>query len=203
MAPGTVVFQTNITSTPPAGLPVMADSVNDSDHGAGTAQYIKIMDGRTAGTIKAAVTSNGVEVDVTRVQGTVQALGTFQPLAGSVHIANSLVVTIGTISGGTVQTFGTNQVLGSVQTVGTSQVLGSVQGVGTFQVLGSVQGVGTFQVLGSVQTVGTSQVLGSVQTVGTSQALGTFQPLAGSVHLASGTVPNTCAVPRIWNVPTP
>ena len=139
MATGTVQFQSSTLATPLAGLSVMADAVNDTDHGAGTAQYVKIMDGRTAGTIKASVTSSGLEVDITRVQGTVQALG-------------------------------------------------SVQGVGTFQVLGSVQGVGTFQVLGSVQTVGTSQVLGTVQLHGTNQALGTFQPLAGSVHLAAGSV---------------
>ena len=127
MATGTVQFQSTTLATPLAGLSVMADAVNDTDHGAGTAQYVKVMDGRTAGTIKAAVTSSGLEVDVTRVQGTVQALG-------------------------------------------------------------SIQGVGTFQVLGTVQTHGTSQVLGSVQGVGTFQALGTFQPLAGSVHLAAGSV---------------
>src|SRR3954470_18678377 len=106
MATGTVVFQSAVTATPSAGLSVMADSVNDTDHGAGTAQYIKIMDGRTGGTVKAAVTANGLAVDV----GTVQVLGT-------------VTTALGTLTGGTVQTFGTNQVLGSVQTVGTSQVL--------------------------------------------------------------------------------
>jgi hypothetical protein len=176
MASGTTLFQTVVTATPPSGLPIMADSVNDTDHGVGTVQYIKIMDGRTAGTIKAAVTSNGLEVDVKNVQGTVQGLGSFQ-MVGTAQVL------------GSIQSVGTNQALGTFQPLagsvhlastgtlplGTVQVLGSVQGVGTFQVLGSVQGVGTFQVLGSVQTVGTSQVLGSVQPVGTTQVLGTHQ----------------------------
>ncbi len=160
MASGTVQFQSATLATPAANLAVMADSVNDSDHGAGTAQYIKVMDGATGGTAKASVTTaNGMSVDVTRVQGTVQALGSIQGV-------------------------GTFQVLGSVQGVGTFQVLGSVQSVGTSQALG------TFQPLaGSVHLAsGTVQVLGSVQGVGTFQALGTFQPLAGSVHLAAGSV---------------
>ena len=135
MATGTVQFQFGTLATPPPGLAIMADAVNDTDHGAGTAQYIKLMDGATGGTLKAAVTSLGLAVAGTFQQhGTSQSLGTFQQ-------------------------FGTSQVLGSVQTVGTSQ------GLGTFQPLaGSVHiassgtlPLGSVQVLGSVQSVGTTQ----------------------------------------------
>lgn len=47
---------------------------------------------------------------------------------------------------------------------------------------------GTVQALGTIQGHGTFHVLGTVQSHGTNQALGTFQPLAGSVHLAAGSV---------------
>jgi hypothetical protein len=105
MATGTVQFQSGTIVSPPPGLAVMADAVNDTDHGAGTAQYIKIMDGATGGTIKAGVSALGLAVVGTaQMHGTGQALGTFQPLAGSVHLAS-----------------GTVQVLGSVQVVGTTQ----------------------------------------------------------------------------------
>jgi hypothetical protein len=81
MATGTVVFQSATLASPPATLAIMADAVNDSDHGSGTTQYVKIMDATTAGTAKASVTTaNGLAVDVTRVQGTVQALGTVRAL---------------------------------------------------------------------------------------------------------------------------
>lgn len=133
MASGTTLFQTAVTATPPSGLPIMADSVNDTDHGVGTAQYIKIMDGRTAGTIKAAVTANGIEADVTRVQGTVQVLGS-------------------------VQTVGTSQALGTFQAVGTfpiGTIAGTVQVLGTFQSHGTTQAIGTVQPLaGSVNAQG-------------------------------------------------
>ncbi len=102
MATGTVQFQFGTLATPPPGLAIMADAVNDIDHGAGTAQYIKIMDGATGGTLKAGVTARGLSVD----PGTVQVLGT-------------------------IQSFGTTQSLGTFQQFGTSQVLGSVQAVGT------------------------------------------------------------------------
>jgi len=171
MATGTVQFQFGTLSTPPPGLAVMADAVNDSSFGAGSVQYIKIMDGAAGGTAKAGVGAKGLAVDTGTVQvlGSIQSVGTNQAL-------------------GTFQTFGTSQVLGSVQGVGTFQVLGSVQTVGTSQVLGSVQTVGTSQVLGTVQlvSIGTQQVLGSVQTVGTSQVLGSVQPV-GTVQ-ALGTV---------------
>lgn len=165
MASGTTVFQSAVTATPPAGLPIMADSVNDIDHGAGTAQYIKIMDGATGGTLKAGVSALGLAV-----------AGTFQPLAGSVHLAS-----------------GTVQVLGSVQGVGTFQALGSVQIVGTVSigtVAGTVQALGTFQPLaGSVHLAsglpGTVQVLGSVQTVGTSQILGSIAAQGYAAHGAA------------------
>ncbi len=204
MASGTTVFQTAVTATPPNGLPIMADSVNDNDHGQGTAQYIKIMDGRTAGTIKAAVTANGLEVDVTRIQGTVQTLGsiqgvgtfhvlgsvqgvgtfqilgTLQPLAGSVHVANAIT--------GTVQVHGTAQALGTFQPLAGSVHLAS-RLPGTADI-GTV--AGTVSVLGTVQPLAGSVHIASTGTLplGTLQALGTFQPLAGSVHIAStGTLP--------------
>lgn len=116
MATGTVQFQSGTLASPPVGLAVMADAVNDSTLGAGTVQYIKIMDGATGGTQKAGVGANGLAVDVTRVQGTVQTLGS-------------------------VQGVGTFQVLGSIQSVGTTQVLGSVQAVGTVQIQGTVRSV--------------------------------------------------------------
>ena len=70
MATGTVLFQSTTIASPPAGLAVMADAVNDSSLGAGSAQYIKIMDAAVGGTAKASVTTaNGLAVDVTRAQG--------------------------------------------------------------------------------------------------------------------------------------
>lgn len=69
MATGTVVFQTSAIASPPSGLAVMADAVNDTDHGAGTAQYIKIMDGATGGTVKAGVSALGLAVDSRQKQG--------------------------------------------------------------------------------------------------------------------------------------
>lgn len=167
---GTAVFQSTTLATPGAGIVVHTDNI-----GGTVAQMVKIDIG-PAGTSVLASYAAGTGLPVAGV-GTFQALGTFQPLAGSVHVANTLP--------------GTVQVLGSVQTVGTSQVLGTTQPLagsvhiastppGTTQVIGTVQPHGTTQVLGSVQTVGTSQVLGSVQTVGTSQVLGTVRTLAAT-----------------------
>ena len=177
MASGTTVFQTAVTATPPSGLPIMADSVNDTDHGVGTVQYIKIMDGATGGTIKAGVSALGLAV-----------AGTFQPLAGSVHLASGLPGTVQAL--GSVQTVGTSQVLGTVQTTGTvsiGTIAGTIQALGTFQPLaGSVHlASGTVQILGTVQPAGTAQVLGSIQTVGTSQVLGSVQAV-GPLHVGSG-----------------
>lgn len=71
MATGTVQFQSATLASPPAALAVMADAVNHSTLGAGSAQYVKIMDGAVGGTAGASVTTNnGLAVDVTRVQGT-------------------------------------------------------------------------------------------------------------------------------------
>ena len=121
MATGTVQFQFGTIASPPPGLAVMADAVNHSTLGAGTAQFIKIMTGAVGGTAGVEATeANGLEVDVTRVQGTIQALGS-------------------------VQGVGTFQVLGSVQGVGTFQALGTFQPHGTVQALGSFQAVGTTQ----------------------------------------------------------
>ena len=79
MATGTVQFQFGTIASPPPDLAVMADAVNHSTLGAGTAQFIKIMTGAVGGTAGVEATeANGLEVDVTRVQGTVQALGSFQ-----------------------------------------------------------------------------------------------------------------------------
>lgn len=206
MASGTVVFQTAVTATPPNALAIMADSVNDIDHGAGTTQYIKIMDGATGGTLKAAVTANGLVVDTrgsilgtVQLHGTGQMLGTFQPLAGSVHLASGTVTVLGTIQVhgtaqalGTFQQHGTSQVIGTVQTHGTSQVIGTVQSHGTVDIgtvrfiVGTVH-VGTVQRIqgGTIDSFGGTLGGGTVQTHGTSQVLGTVQPLAGSVHLAT------------------
>lgn len=169
---GTVVFQVGSLATPGPGIVVGQDNIS------GTAwQYVKI-DVGPAGTSVPASYAGGTGLPVSGL-GTFQALGTFQPLAGSVHIASTGTLPLGTV-----------------------QVLGSVQGVGTFQVLGSVQGVGTFQVLGSVQTVGTSQVLGSVQPVGTTQILGTVRTIPTSLTgessfgtLFTGGVTNGTLVP--------
>jgi hypothetical protein len=159
MATGTVQFQSATLASPPAALAVMADAVNHSALGAGTAQFVKIMTGLLGGTAGVEATeANGLEVDVTRVQGTVQTLGS-------------------------VQGVGTFQVLGSVQGVGTFQALGTFQAHGTAQALGTIQTHGTSQVLGSVQGVGTFQVLGSVQPVGTAQILGTVRTLIGGTGL--------------------
>lgn len=71
MATGTVQFQSATPATPAAGLAVMADAVNHSTLGAGTAQFVKLMDGALGGTAGAPVTAaNGLLVDVARVQGT-------------------------------------------------------------------------------------------------------------------------------------
>src|SRR5262245_33995423 len=95
MAAGTVVYQTAVTATPPNNLPVMADAVRDAVHGDGTAQYIKIMDGATGGTAKAGVTDTfGMSVDITRVQGTVQALGTVRTLPPTGGLGESFFGTL-------------------------------------------------------------------------------------------------------------
>ena len=94
MASGTVLFQSATTATPAAGLTVMADSVNDVDHGVGTAQYIKIMDGATGGTVKAGVSANGLAVDVTRVQGTVQVQPAF---ASAQSLGTRIAGTVGNL----------------------------------------------------------------------------------------------------------
>lgn len=103
MATGTVQFQFGTIASPPPGLAVMADAVNDTDHGAGTAQYVKIMDGATGGTRKVGVSANGMAVEVfgtSQVLGSVQAVGTTQtrnapgtlaPARSRVGIANGAI----------------------------------------------------------------------------------------------------------------
>jgi predicted acyltransferase (DUF342 family) len=205
MASGTVQFQSATLASPPAALAVMADSVNDTDHGAGTAQYIKIMDGRTAGTIKAAVTANGLEIDVTRVQGTVQALGTFQahgtnqalgtvqPLAGSVHVANTAAVlgsvsAQGYVSNGAVAA-GNPILFGGFGSSGTQAAVDDGDAVrlwadlnGRLQVRGTIDSMPTVTVTATnldirdlTSASDSVSVVGTVQTHGTSHVIGTVQ----------------------------
>lgn len=93
-----------------------------------------------------------------QVHGTVQALGTYQPLAGSVHIA------------ATVQALGTVQPL-----AGSAHLASRLPGTAD---IGTI--AGTVSILGTVQALA-----GSVHVAATVQALGTYQPLAGSAHLAT------------------
>jgi hypothetical protein len=213
MATGTVVFQSGTLASPPVGLAVMADAVNDASLGAGTAQYIKIMDGQVGGTAKAAVTTtNGLSVDVTRVQGTVQALGSVQSVGTGQVLGSVQPVGTGQVLG-TIQLHGTNQALGSVAVQGYAAHGAGVQGApvlfggfgssGTqaavddgdavrawFDLNGRLQVRGTIDsmpaVTGTVQTHGTSQIIGTVQPHGTTQALGTFQ--SHGTNQALGTV---------------
>lgn len=106
--------------------------------------------------IRGTIDSLPVISGTVQTHGTSQVLGTTQPLAGSVHVANVLS--------------------GTFQAHGTAQVLGSVQGVGTFQVLGSVQTVGTSQALGTVQPLA-----GSVH-LATNLAGGTVVAVGSAIH---------------------
>lgn len=167
---GTAVFQSGALATPGAGIVIHTDNVN------GTVVQIVKFDVGPAGTTLPLHYALGTGLPVAGI-GTFQALGTMQPLAGSVHVANTIP--------GTVQVIGTTQPLaGSVHLA--SALPGTVQALGTVQPLaGSVHVANTLP--------GTIQVLGSVQTVGTAQVLGTTQPLAGSVHVAN-TLPGTVQV---------
>lgn len=157
-----VTFQSGTLATPPSGTTIATDRVVSG--GIGTEyQQVKI-DVGPAGTSVLASYAAGTGLPVQGV-GTFQTLGTFQPLAGSVHLAS-----------GTVQALGTVQPLaGSVHLA--SSLPGGTLGGGTFQVHG------TAHVLGSVQTVGTAQTLGTVAqsfTLPTAAALS-----SGSINIAS------------------
>lgn len=168
-----VTFQSGTPATPPDLTVVSTEEVTTLNGAGVSAQQIqrivaavRTADGVAidlpASTADGLLVNLGANNDVT-VTGTVQSLGTYQPLAGSVHVANTAAIL------GTVQLHGTGQQLGTYQPLAGSVHLAS----------------GTVSVLGTVQTHGTNQALGSIQLVGTNQALGTVQPLAGSVHLAT------------------
>lgn len=204
MATGTVQFQSATLASPPAALAVMADAVNHGSLGAGSAQYIKIMNGAVGGTAGVEATeANGLEVDVTRVQGTVQALGTvqghgtfqvlgtfqshgtnqalgtYQPLAGSVHLAAGSVNAQGVVAHGAAAA-GNPVLIGGFGSSGTQTAVSDGNLVRfaldlNGRVWANIQTFAGTIGGGTVQTHGTSQVIGTVQTHGTSQVLGTMQ----------------------------
>lgn len=180
-----VIFN-GTSSSPPANTVVATDYVGTGGGGSAHFQRMKLDIGPDGTTIPMAWGGTGMPLGT--LPGTVQALGTLQPLAGSVHLASPLP--------GTAQILGTVRALdGSVAVIGTQQALGTVQPLagsvhpaaalpGTSHITGTVQ-----PLAGSVHLAsglpGTTQVLGSVRSVGTTEALGTVQPLAGSVHVAN------------------
>jgi hypothetical protein len=181
---GTAVFQSGTLATPGAGIVVATDAISGTQY-----QQVKLDIGPAGSSIPVAYGGTGLPLGTlpggsVGIVGTLQALGTYQPLAGSVHPAAALP--------------GTSHITGTVQPLAGSVHLAS----GTVQVLGTLQAHGTTQALGTVQPLagsvhpaaplpGTSHITGTVQATGTTQVLGTLQPLAGSVHVAapiSGTV---------------
>lgn len=190
-----VTFQTAVTATPPNATTVATDLIGGAHY-----QIAKLAYGDDG---TAYILGHGTPMPVGTlpggtviIAGTAQMLGTFQPLAGSVHLASRLPGTadIGTIAG-TVGILGTVQPLaGSVHlasrlpgTVDVGTIAGTISALGTFQPLaGSAHIANTIS--GTVQVHGTVPI-GTV--AGTVSVLGTTQPLAGSVHVAntiSGTV---------------
>ena len=100
--------------------------------------------------------------------GTVEIQGADIGISGGT--LNALYAgTVTSIPAITGSVFGT--VGGTVQSVGTGQVVGTVQAIGsTTFATGTVTSIAG----GTVQTQGTSQVIGSVQSVGTAQVVGTL-----------------------------
>jgi hypothetical protein len=180
-----VIFD-GTSNSPTANTVVATDYVGTGGGGSAHFQRMKVDIGPDGTTIPLAWGGTGMPLGT--LPGTVQALGTYQPLAGSVHLANAIT--------GTVQVHGTTQVLGTVQALsgGTVQVHGTLQALGTYQPLaGSVHPAaalpGTSHITGTVRILDPAAVTQSgawaVTVDGTVQSLGTYQPLAGSVHVAN------------------
>lgn len=111
--------------------------------GQGTPLPVQLYGGGTvAGTVQ--VHGTAQVIGTVQTHGTSQALGTVQPLAGSVHVANTI--------SGTVQTHGTSQIIGTVQPTPGSVHLAS-------RLPGTVD-VGT--IAGTVQVLGTAVVGGNI-----------------------------------------
>jgi len=214
-----VIYQSGTPATPPDLTVVSTEEVTTLNGGVVTAQQVQ----RVAAAVR---TANGEAIDLpaTLADGLlvnlganndVSVAGTVQPLAGSVHLANTI--------SGTVQLHGTGQQLGTYQplagsvhlasrlpgTVDIGTIAGTVQALGTFQPLaGSVHlASGTVSILGTTQPLAGSVHLASrlpgtadIGTIaGTVSALGTMQPLAGSVHIASALAGGTLSVAgSVW-----
>lgn len=194
-----VVYQSGTPATPPDLTVVSTEEVTTLNGAGVTAQQIQ----RVAAAVR---TADGVAIDLpatladgllvnlganndvtvlgtVQLHGTGQQLGTYQPLAGSVHLASRLpgTVDIGTIAG-------TVSVLGTIQPLAGSVHIASALAGGTVSIAGSIWG-GTFSLAGGTAHIGSVQrIAGTVDIgtiAGTVSALGTIQPLAGSVHLAT------------------
>jgi hypothetical protein len=174
--------------SPPENTTVATDYVGIGGGGSAHFQRVKLdigADGATSPVTDANPLPLGtLSGGTVQLYGTAQVLGTYQPLAGSVHVANAI--------SGTFQAHGTAQVLGTVRALVDA---GTAQTLGTYQPLaGSVHPAaalpGTSHITGTVRILDPAQVAQSgawsVAVTGTAQALGTYQPLAGSVHVANG-----------------
>lgn len=221
-----VTFQTSVTATPPNATTVATDDVSGVQY-----QKVKLDIGgdgvsspltsanpmpvvgsvQTIGTSQALGTVQLVgTVPIGTIAGTVASLGTFQPLAGSVHVANPVDVTpaspaandylpVRLTDGATFYTASGGAGGGASATDQTAFGAGvtnttPIAGIATIQAIGQgsigALAMDTSRVLYTRGTVdgGTVNIGGTVSIgtiAGTISALGTFQPLAGSVHLAN------------------
>ncbi|MEY3745076.1 MAG: hypothetical protein RLZ48_754, partial [Actinomycetota bacterium] len=149
----------NVELNPQSGGAVVgADEVNDATLGTVKVQYVKLMDGTIDGTGKGVIDVNGLDVDVTRVGGTV----TIGPVAGTVTVQDGggAITVDGTVAATQSGTWD----IGAITTLpAISGTVGVSSGTVTVSSLPAVSGTvtatptGTQTVAGTV-TVGNSSI---------------------------------------------
>jgi len=167
----------NVELNPQSGGAVVgADEVTDDTLGTVKVQYVKLMDGALDGTAKSAIDANGLDVDVTRVGGTV----TIGPVAGTVTVQDG---------GGAITVDGTVAATQSgTWNIGAITTLPAIAGTVAVSSLPAVSGTVTATPSGTQTVTGTVAATQSGSWTVTSNVGTGTRPISGTVGVSSGTV---------------
>ena len=167
----------NVELNPQSGGAVVgADEVTDDTLGTVKVQYVKLMDGALDGTAKSAIDANGLDVDVTRVGGTV----TIGPVAGTVTVQDG---------GGAITVDGTVAATQSgTWNIGAITTLPAIAGTVAVSSLPAVSGTVTATPTGTQTVAGTVAATQSGSWTVTSNVGTGTRPISGTVGVSSGTV---------------
>ena len=128
--------------------------------------------------------TNGLDVDVTRVQGTVA-------ITGSTTILGTVTVTGSTAIIGTVTVTGSTTVIGTVTVTGSTTIIGTVAITGSTSVINTVTVTGSTSVVNIVAITGSTSVVNTVTITGSTSVINTVTVTGSTSVINTVTVTGT------------